>query len=793
MTFLRGFGLLLLLVVSPLLLALSAVALLATDLCFGVFGGKRLAPETQARTNAASVVIPNWNGRDLLYKYLPSIVAAMAGNPDNEIIVVDNASEDGSADFLAQSFPEVRVIRCKKNLGFGGGSNLGFREAKNDIVVLLNSDMRVEPDFLPPLLEPFSDPLTFSVSCQIFFSDPNKRREETGLTQAWWGEGRLRIRHREDYLVNDAFPCFYGGGGSSAYDRRKFLELGGFDELLKPFYYEDTDLGFMAWKRGWKVFYQPRSVVYHEHRGTIGRKFSQHYIQSVLKKNAILFVWKNIHDWRLLSGHLLECFASSLHSLLGGDAPGGFNFAGLGKAVLQLGPAVKARWNARRLAVISDKEAFRRPLGAYFRDRFEIVNEPVPDHLHVLFAAPYPIEPPVHGGAVFMKLTLEALKSRAEVHLVSMLDSQDQLANQEPLNAVCASTTFHIRKPVVDMRPSSELPHAVREFTDDDFDWSIHRVVYQRKIDLIQLEYAMLAQYAGTYRHIPCVLFEHDIYFQSIARALRQQVEPSKQLQHIYEYLRALRYELKTLPKMSRIQVCSKANADYLTGYLPGLRSRIDADLRSGIQLERYRFWSGQREPQTLLFVGSFRHAPNIDALRWFIGEVLPRITAMKPEAQLVIVGADRPPAIAALLNHPNVRMTGYVDDIREPLARYAVFVCPVLSGSGVRVKLLEAFACGIPAVSTTVGAEGLATHSGDVCELADSPDEFARAVVKLFEEEEYAICLALRARQMVEVEKDANVITAKLEKVYRKEVVTRRGMPPSVANLRIPEEQLRA
>ena len=66
----------------------------------------------------------------------------------------------------------------------------------------------------------------------------------------------------------------FTGGGSSAFDRRKFLELGGFDHLYRPFYYEDTDLGFMAWKRGWKVLYEPGSIVFHEHRGTIGKKFS---------------------------------------------------------------------------------------------------------------------------------------------------------------------------------------------------------------------------------------------------------------------------------------------------------------------------------------------------------------------------------------------------------------------------------------------------------------------------------------------------------------------------------------
>src|SRR5262249_30216810 len=151
-----------------------------------VFRPRRIPPATTApNLDAASVVIPNWNGRDLLEKYLPSVVTALAGNPRNEIVVVDNGSTDGSADYVRAHFPQVNVVALPENLGFGGGSNAGFREAKNDIVVLLNSDMRVEPDFLAPLLEGFRDAEVFAVSCQIFFSDPKKVREETGLTQAW--------------------------------------------------------------------------------------------------------------------------------------------------------------------------------------------------------------------------------------------------------------------------------------------------------------------------------------------------------------------------------------------------------------------------------------------------------------------------------------------------------------------------------------------------------------------------------------------------------------------------------
>jgi hypothetical protein len=140
--------------------------------------------------------------------------------------------------------------------------------------------------------------------------------------------------------IADLYPCFYGGGGSCAFDRRKFLELGGFDELLAPFYLEDTDLGYMAWKRGWKVLYQPRSIVYHEHRGTIGKRFTDSQIQAVLKKNYLLFCWKNIHDWRLLAPHFFFSYGGALLSLATGDVPGRANLDGWWRAFRQLPRAI---------------------------------------------------------------------------------------------------------------------------------------------------------------------------------------------------------------------------------------------------------------------------------------------------------------------------------------------------------------------------------------------------------------------------------------------------------------------
>jgi GT2 family glycosyltransferase/glycosyltransferase involved in cell wall biosynthesis len=764
-----------LLILSPLLMAISALGMALADLAWRIAGKKERPADVQPRRDAATVVIPNWNGRDLLARYLPDLEIAMAGNPANEILVVDNGSSDGSVELLRENFPRVKVLALDRNLGFGGGSNAGFLAASNDIVVLLNSDMRVDRDFLAPLLEGFSDETVFAVSCQIFFSDPAKLREETGLTQGWWEDGSLRVRHRIDPGISDLYPCFYGGGGSCAFDRQKFIELGGFDPLLAPFYLEDTDLGYMAWKRGWKVLYQPRSVVWHEHRGTIGKKFNQRQIELVLKRNFTLFCWKNIHQWDRLVSHLFFNYAGALLSVLFGDEPGRPNLDGLWWSVRSLPLALKSRWRARSLAVVDDAEAFRRPLGGYYRDRFDSF-ELEQEKLRVLFVSPYPICPPAHGGGLFMYQTLRELAELSEVHVVSLLDHPDQLPANEALGEFCASTEFLVRLEGRTKYLGSIVPHAVREFQHDDLDWLIHRQLYTRRIDVLQLEYTPLAQYAGAYGRIASILFEHDIYFQSIGRGLARLRGTMEKISARFEYLRALRYELRALPRCDRVQVCTRENKAYLASFLPALRPKLQDGLRAGIDTSRYEPCSTPREPDTMLFLGSFRHGPNAVALEWFAGNVMPRILAARPGARLVVIGADPPPKHAFADLGDAIECIGFVEDLREALARYAVFVCPILYGSGVRVKLLEAFAAGIPAVSTFVGAEGLARKDGEFCFLADSPAEFARKTLWLFDNPEKAAELAARARYEVAANWDMAAITRRLEQSYREVVREKRG-----------------
>ena len=248
-----------------------------------------------------SVVIPNWNGKKLLERNLPPLIEAMDYyGGEYEIIVVDDGSIDGSPQFISDTYPSLRVIRLERNHGFPVAVNRGVGAAKHDLVLLLNSDIRVEKNFLSPLLIYFDKERTFAVS------NKTMKNENTVLTQAHIMEfrcGFLREAFRKEQ--NEPSFAFGASGGHGLFDRNKFVELGGFDEIYSPFYYEDADLSYRAWKRGYWVYYEPRSIVYHTHQATIGKGFSKRYINFVFNRNRLIFLGKNLTDSDLLLQHFL--------------------------------------------------------------------------------------------------------------------------------------------------------------------------------------------------------------------------------------------------------------------------------------------------------------------------------------------------------------------------------------------------------------------------------------------------------------------------------------------------------
>jgi GT2 family glycosyltransferase len=349
------------LLLVPLDALISLILWLSEFLCWPLSHlSRNVFPAARPDNRRASLIVLNWDGRHLLQDFLPSVVEAVHRHGgEHEIIVVDNGSRDGSVDYLRAHFPAVKVVALPKNIRYTGGNNAGVQAAQNDIVVFLNNDMQVDPDFLQPLLDGFQQPDVFAVSCQVFFLDKNRRREETGKTRVRWKMGFLEASHDQITTADERqqyVPIFWGGGGSCAFDRRKFLALGGLDTLYDPFYLEDTDLSYQAWKRGWRSLLAVNSVVVHKHRGTNKQKFGDNYVDNTIRKNQYLFIWKNITEWRWLLAHTFLLPLTQARLLT--QTALKFEVRAFLRAFAQLPEAIWKRFRSRACYALRDSEIF---------------------------------------------------------------------------------------------------------------------------------------------------------------------------------------------------------------------------------------------------------------------------------------------------------------------------------------------------------------------------------------------------------------------------------------------------
>jgi GT2 family glycosyltransferase len=281
-----------------------AVLTLAVDLlCWPFVALRRHAPPDVApRTRNASIVVLNWNGLHFLRELMPSLRIAVANCPgDHEVIVVDNGSTDGSADWLAAEHAWARLVRLPENRFFIRGNAAGAAVATRDILVFLNNDMRVEPDWLRTLLAPFGPGDLFATTSRI---EMQGQRSETGLTRCFVRHGEIRFVQVQG-APGAPVPALWAGGGSSAFDRSKHDAIGGFEALYEPCYVEDASLSWQAWRRGWRVLYVHDSVVHHAHRGTSSRVFGRERLERLAWRNRELFFVRSVTDPILVLAHAL--------------------------------------------------------------------------------------------------------------------------------------------------------------------------------------------------------------------------------------------------------------------------------------------------------------------------------------------------------------------------------------------------------------------------------------------------------------------------------------------------------
>ncbi len=301
-----------------------------------------------------SIVIPTYNGKELLKKYLPSVINACKhySIEKTEMLVVDDASKDGTVDYVKSNFPTVIVIEQQVNKGFSDTANRGIFSAKNRIVVLLNSDVHISEDFLHYIPRHFKHDDIFAVGPGLKQNSNDKTVITNPRIGGGFKGGFFNVPMEKKGTLDIAF---FAGGGAAAFDKEKFVQLGGFDELFSPFYYEDVDLSYRAWKRGWKIVYEPESQAYHQSGATIKKTSTPLRVQAIAERNRYFLVWKNIIDRRLLFQHIVFIPVRLGTSLLKGRIA---YIAGFFCALRQLNGIVKKRQDEKEFLQRSDQEVF---------------------------------------------------------------------------------------------------------------------------------------------------------------------------------------------------------------------------------------------------------------------------------------------------------------------------------------------------------------------------------------------------------------------------------------------------
>ncbi len=263
------------------------------------------------------LLVLNYNGQRHLTECLGSALeAAKKYGGRCPVVFVDNHSSEDDVEFVRGRFPAVEIVTMKKN-DYLFSFNEAVASRREDVVVLLNNDMRFDPLFIGPLLDPFRDADVFAVTAKVL--DWAGRVVTTGKRTAYFRN--FWFYKQWDHTQDAECLTLDAGGGYAAFRRSMFLQLGGFDPLYHPGYCEDTDLSYRAWKRGWKVVYEPRSLIYHKINASFGQMLGPDNVTRLIRRNEVLFTVKNCGGWIFTTVYLALLPWRAAKNYFTGNAP----------------------------------------------------------------------------------------------------------------------------------------------------------------------------------------------------------------------------------------------------------------------------------------------------------------------------------------------------------------------------------------------------------------------------------------------------------------------------------------
>jgi len=664
----------------PLGLALAAAGLLARRRARGP-----LPSPSAGWKPGLSVIVPERGTPDLLEETLAALMQALAsvGEPA-EVIVIVNGAARGDYAALCRTYPNVDWQFHERALGFNGAVAAGLRRANYDWTYLLNSDMRLEPDSLREVLAQ-RRPWVFAIASQIFFTQPGRRREETG-----WSDFRPNPLTPEVY-ERDPGPAarmlrgsLYPGGGSSLCRTGSLRRYVRGSADYRPFYWEDADWGVRAWGDGWEVLFCPTSRAWHLHRGTIRRHYEKAEVDRVIARNALLFDLRHAWSGRR-AGALLRTVAAT-------DARSRAELSGLGTAwrVLRARLAtLRARQRGLRYESLT--------LDRWYAPEPGPPSLPAPRRPRVLLVSPFALFPPAHGGARRVAELTARLRDRVDFLL---LGDEGSLYGPDAESWIAGMTAVRFVEGRGDQRGVS-LPLAQRL---DRHVWpglceTLERMIERYDPDIVQVEFMELAGLAATRSgRARWLLALHDVYLSGkpLSGSRPSVLGPDQEASSDAAQLAAIE-------RFDALTVCSAEDAAHLPGSTP-------VTMIGNGATDRRKAYRKSPEAPRLLFMGPFRYAQNRDGILEFLGADWSALRARFPDLVLTILGGAESAQIAAAepaLKQPGVELVTEFVDPAPYLDQCTLTINPQRNIRGSSIKLIESLLAGRVCVSTADGARG--------------------------------------------------------------------------------------
>jgi glycosyltransferase involved in cell wall biosynthesis len=392
--------------------------------------------------------------------------------------------------------------------------------------------------------------------------------------------------------------------------------------------------------------------------------------------------------------------------------------------------------------------------------------------------------PPDSGPRIKTHYLLRYLAQRHKVTLVSFVRSEAEESAARALVGLCEAVytvpmhrsrlrdAGYLLGSMVSSRPFLMLrdeSRAMRRLLRD--------LLARDTFDLVHADQLNMAQFALS-TGLPVVLDEHNAVWTIFARLARQE-RGIKRLVMELEWRRLRRYEGEVCRSAAAVMSVSAEDRTALLDAgaaepIPVIPIAVDV---AGVQPVRRR-----PDAQGILSMATMYWPPNIDSVLWFAREALPHIRRQIPDAPFYIVGARPPAEVVALASDPTIQVTGYVEDPMPYLESSALLIVPLRAGGGMRVKILEALARGIPVVSTTIGAEGIDATHGEHLLIADEPAAFAEAVVRVLRDRTLGDRLAEAGRRHALTRYDWRAVCPAVEPVYERALATAAATRPALA-----------